>query len=304
MPDLSVTIAGKKLKNPILPASGTYESTGQTGLPGDPALLGALINKTVTRDERAGNPPPRVWETPAGLLNSVGIPSTGIRAFIDDTLPKLRAQTDRLIVSIAGFSGSEFVELAKLVEQTGQADYLELNLSCPNLDCEKIWSTDADLLRRVVTDVKNAVSLPVIAKLSPNVTDIGEMARVAEKAGADALSLVNTYRGLAIDIRARRPALGNISGGLSGPAIKPLALHAVWAAYEKVSVPIIGMGGVTGWQDAVEFIMAGATAVAVGMYTFVDPGSMWRIIESLRGYLTEKGLESIGELTGAAHGRR
>ncbi len=304
MPDLSVTIAGKTLKNPVMPASGTFESTEAPGLIGDPALLGALVNKTVTLHERPGNPPPRIWETPAGMLNSVGIPSLGVGHFIEHVLPRLRKQNDRLIVSIAGFSVHEFVELARQIESTGQADFLELNLSCPNLDCEKIWSTDAELLRTAVGEVKSAVSLPVIAKLSPNVTNGANMALVAEQSGADALSLVNTFRGLAIDIRARQPALGNVSGGLSGPAVKPLALYAVWSAYGRVTIPIIGMGGIAGWQDAVEFLMAGASAVAVGMYSFVDPQAMWKIIRGLHDFLVEKGLSALTELTGMAHGPR
>lgn len=294
-------IAGKRLKNPVMPASGTFETTESARSAGDLSLLGALVNKTVTLKERPGNPPPRVWETPAGMLNSVGIPGKGVSHFIDRVLPRLREQNDRLIISIAGFSGNEFVELARLIDRTGLADFLELNLSCPNLDCEKIWSTDAELLRSVVSGVKDAVTLPVIAKLSPNVTDIAEMAVTAEKAGADALSLVNTFRGLAIDIRAARPALGNMSGGLSGPAVKPLALYAVWSVYRAVTVPIIGMGGISCWRDAVEFLMAGASAVAVGMYSFVDPAALWKIIDGLDGYLKQRGLSSVRELTGAAH---
>ncbi len=301
MSDLSVVIAGKKLKNPVMPASGTFESTDTPLVGGDLSALGALVNKTVTLAARAGNPPPRVWETASGMLNSVGIPGIGVAHFIDRVLPRLRAQNDRLIVSIAGFSVAEFVELARLIDRTGQADFLELNLSCPNLDCEKIWSTDADLLARVVSAVKETVVLPVIAKLSPNVTDIASMALAAEKAGADALSLINTFRGLAIDIRAGKPALGNASGGLSGPAIKPLALFAVWSAYQAISVPIIGMGGISSWQDAVEFMMAGARAVAVGMYSFVEPDVMWRIIRGLQRYVEEKGLGSAADLVGAAH---
>ena len=301
MSDLSVVIAGKKLKNPVMPASGTFESTDVPVVGGDLSALGALVNKTVTLKARSGNPPPRVWETASGMLNSVGIPGVGVTQFIDRVLPRLRAQNDRLIVSIAGFSVAEFVELARLIDRTEQADFLELNLSCPNLDCEKIWSTDSSLLERVVSEVKGTVSLPVIAKLSPNVTDIASMALVAQEAGADALSLINTLRGLAIDIRAGKPALGNASGGLSGPAIKPLALFAVWSSYQVVSVPIIGMGGISSWQDAVEFMMAGARAVAVGMYSFVEPDIMWRIIRGLQRYLEEKGLGSASDLVGSAH---
>jgi dihydroorotate dehydrogenase (NAD+) catalytic subunit len=301
MPDLSITLAGLRLKNPVMPASGTFEADEAAFLPGRPELLGALVNKTVTRDRRDGNPPPRVWETPAGMLNAVGIPSIGIREFVERRLPQLRARTDRLIVSIAGFSVDEFVELAETVAATGLADFLELNLSCPNLKSEKIWSTVRGLLEEVVSRVRRAVALPLIAKLSPNVTDIGEMAAAAEGAGADAIGLVNTFRGLAIDIRVKKPALGNVSGGLSGPAVKPLALYAVWSAFRRVRVPLIGMGGVCSWEDAVEFLLAGATGVAVGMYTFVEPAAMWKIIEGLEKYLAANHFGAVTDLIGLAH---
>jgi dihydroorotate dehydrogenase (NAD+) catalytic subunit len=301
MPDLSVSLAGVTLKNPVMPASGTMETLDTPLLAGDPAELGALVNKTVTRDRREGNPPPRVWETPAGMLNSVGIPSVGIREFVERQLPRLRAQNDRLIVSIAGFSAEEFVELAETIAATGQADLLELNLSCPNLKDETIWSTDRTLLADVVRRVRRAVHLPLIAKLSPNVTDIAEMAAVAEDAGADVVGLVNTFRGLAIDVRIKKPALGGVSGGLSGPAIKPLALFAVWSAYRRIRIPIVGMGGIRSWQDAVEFLLAGATAVAVGMYSFVEPGCLWDIPGGIRRYLDANGFGSVKDIIGLAH---
>jgi dihydroorotate dehydrogenase (NAD+) catalytic subunit len=300
MPDLSVTIAGVRLKNPVLPASGTFESLDTLPPAGDPAELGALVNKTITLRPRPGNPPPRIWETPAGMLNAVGIPSTGAADFISGKLPRLRAQNDRLIVSIAGFSREEFVALARLVEESGLADLLELNLSCPNLDCEKVWSTDRDLLTDVIRSVKRASTLPLVAKLSPNVADIGEMAAAAEGAGADALSLVNTFRGLAIDIRAKKPALGHTTGGLSGPAIKPLALYAVFSAYARVRIPIIGMGGICCWQDAVEFMLAGASAVAVGMYSFVNPRTMWEVRDGLEEYARAQHIERIESIIGLA----
>ncbi len=301
MPDLSVTLAGLELKNPVLPASGALETLDTPLRGGDFSQLGALVNKTVTRDRRDGNPPPRVWETAAGMLNSVGIPSIGIDEFVKSRLPRLRAQNDRIIVSIAGFSVREFVELAETVAATGLADYIELNLSCPNLESGVLWSTDAGLLAEVVGRVRRAVKVPLIAKLSPNVTDIAEMAAVAESAGADALGLVNTFRGLAIDVRVKKPALGNATGGLSGPAVKPLALFAVWSAFRRVRIPLIGMGGISSWRDAVEFILAGATAVAVGMFNFVEPGCMWEIRDGIDRYLAENGLSGVRDIIGLAH---
>ncbi len=301
MPDLSIKIAGIKLKNPVLPASGTYEPTrsfNQTFLPSE---LGAIINKTVTLKAQSGNPPPRIWETPCGMLNSIGIPSKGFAHFISNELPQLKKLNDRLIISIAGFSIDEFVELAGLIQAQSCADFIELNLSCPNLQKHTVWSQDPSLLRKVITAVKKRVKLPLIAKLTPNVTDISELAVVAQDAGADALSLTNTYRGMAIDILTKTPALANIIGGLSGPAIRPLSLHAVFTTYKKVSVPIIGMGGITSWKDAIEYFLAGATAIAVGMYNFVDPLIMKKIITGIDQYLNESGFKALKGIIGLAH---
>jgi dihydroorotate dehydrogenase (NAD+) catalytic subunit len=301
MPDLSVTLAGLVLKNPVMPASGTLETLDMPYVPERIGELGALVNKTVTLEAREGNTFPRVWETPSGMLNSIGIPSEGLEEFLNNKLARLRAQNDRLIISIAGFSIREFVKLAKAVAGTGMADFLELNLSCPNLARHMTWSTDKKLLTEVIRSVKKVISIPLIAKLSPNVTEIGEMALCAEEAGADVLSLVNTYQGMAIDVRVKKPALGNITGGLSGPAIKPLALYAVWSAYKKVTIPIIGMGGIVSWQDAVEFLLAGAAAIGVGMYNFVDPEIMWKIIDGIHQYCAENNIARVREIIGCAH---
>jgi len=301
MPDLSVTIAGITLKNPVIPASGTWEPLDAQAFGLLPSELGAVVNKTVTLLPREGNPPPRIWETSSGMLNAIGIPSIGAQAFINDYLPRLRKVADCVIASIAGSTVDEFCELAKKIEDSGMADFIELNLSCPNIEHHTSWSTDPALLEKAVGNVKKSVKLPVIAKLSPNVTDIAAMAEIAQDAGADALSLVNTFRAMAIDIRVKKPALGNVTGGLSGPAIKPLALYAVWAAYEKVSIPIIGMGGISTWQDGVEFLMAGATALGVGMYTFVNPICMRQIIKGIADYLVVQKIKSVRELCGLAH---
>jgi dihydroorotate dehydrogenase (NAD+) catalytic subunit len=301
MPDLSVEIAGVTLKNPVLPASGTFEATGVSSGMWSPAELGAVVNKTITLKPQPGNPPPRVWETPCGMLNSIGIPSAGLEEFIADELPRLARLDTRLIVSIAGFTVTEFTELAARIAAQPGVDFIEMNLSCPNLKKHTAWAQDPDQLKTVITAVRKKVALPLIAKLSPNVTDITRMALTAQDAGADALSVANTFRGMAIDILTRTPALGSVSGGLSGPAIRPLTLYAVYAAYKKVRIPIIGMGGIARWQDAIEYLLAGANAVAVGMYNFIDPNCMTGIISGIDTYLEKNGFSSVTEIIGLVH---
>jgi dihydroorotate dehydrogenase (NAD+) catalytic subunit len=304
MIDLSVEIAGVRLANPVLPASGTWEFSEQSEAGTPAASLGAVINKTVFRDPRPGNPPPRLWETPGGMLNAIGIPSEGIEHFLSHKLPLLSSLGPPVIASIAGGDVAEFCELAMRVSDSGGAHLLELDLSCPNLGHGNLWAEDEAVLTEVLKAVRGNSNLPVIAKLSPNVTDIARMAQVAEQAGAAALALVNTYKGMAIDVRTARPALGNVSGGLSGPAIRPLAVYAVWKVYEAVSIPLIGMGGIAGWQDAAEHLLAGASAVAVGMYNFVNPGAMKEVLAGLAGYLEAGGFASVREITGLAHRSR
>ena len=267
----------------------------------DPAILGAIVNKTLFLRARDGNPPPRIWETSGGMLNSIGIPGQGVEAFIEHKLDAMSALGPPLIISIAGNSVEEFCRIARIIEDTGKAQLLELNLSCPNLNNGLLWATNKETLFGVVSAVTGAVSLPVTAKLSPAVTDIVEMAATAQKAGAAALSLVNTFKGLAIDIEKKKPLLGNITGGLSGPAIKPLALYCVYEVYRSVDIPIIGMGGIACWRDAVEFILAGATAVAVGMYNFVNPLVMAEVVEGIDSYLAANSFTSIKEIIGLAH---
>jgi len=299
--DLSVRLAGVRLPNPVLPASGTYEIDEPHGGFFPAGELGAVINKTIFREPRAGNPPPRIWETPSGMLNAIGIPSKGLAWLLGEELPRLRALGPPVIASVAGNDLAEFAEVAGAVGESGLADLLELDLSCPNLRDGIPWATNPDRLARVLAAVREATRLPVIAKLSPNVRSVADMAAVAEASGAAAVSLVNTYRGLAIDLRSRRPALGNLTGGLSGPAIRPLALYAVYTAYERIRIPIIGMGGIAVWQDAAEFLLAGATAVAVGTQNFVNPLAMREVIQGIRGYLERAGMSSVRELIGLAH---
>ena len=304
MIDLSVEIAGVRLANPVLPASGAWEFSEQSEACFPAASLGAVINKTVFRDPRPGNPPPRLHETPGGMLNAIGIPSEGIEDFLAAKLPRLHSLGPAVIASIAGGSVAEFCELAARIDASGMADLLELNLSCPNLGHGTPWAEDEAVMSDLVKSVCGETRLPVIAKLSPNVTDIAGAARAAEKAGAAALALVNTYKGMAIDIRTARPVLGNVTGGLSGPAIRPLAVYAVWAVYQAVDIPLIGMGGIAGWRDAVEHILAGASAVAVGMYNFVNPGAMGEVLAGLADYLEAGGFTSVRQIIGLAHRSR
>jgi len=299
--DLSVEIAGVTLPNPVLPASGTYEVDQVHEGFFSPAELGAVINKTIFLDPRPGNPPPRIWETPCGMLNAIGIPSEGLQSFLEEQLPRLSSLGPPVIVSIAGNSLQEWADLAAAIDESGSADMIELDLSCPNLEQGFIWAAERQALSEAVAAAVEATSLPVISKLSPNVRDISEMAVVAEAAGTAVVSMVNSYLGMAIDIKTRRPALGNITGGLTGPAIRPLAVYSVFAAFQKIHVPIIGIGGIASWPDAVEFLLAGASAVAVGTQNFVNPMTMREVIQGVAGYVEESGFSSVRELIGLAH---
>ena len=301
MIDLSVEIAGVTLPNPVMPASGTYEVDGIHDRFFSPAELGAVINKTIFLNPRPGNPPPRIWETPCGMLNSIGIPSEGLHKFLEEQLPRLRRLGPPVIVSIAGNSLQEWRELAAAIDASGLADMIELDLSCPNIEQGFIWAAERQALSEAVAAAVEATSLPVISKLSPNVRDISEMALIAEAAGAAAVSMINSYIGMAIDIHERRPALGNITGGLTGPAIRPLAVYSVFSTFKKISVPIIGIGGIATWKDAVEFVLAGASAVAVGTQNFVNPLAMKEVIQGITGYVERSGFSSLRQLIGLAH---
>ena len=301
MIDMSVEIAGVILPNPVLPASGTYEVAEVHEEFFSPAELGAVINKTIFLNPRIGNPPPRIWETPCGMLNAIGIPSEGLDRFLQEQLPRLRSLGPPVIVSIAGNSLQEWRDVAIAIDRSGLADMIELDLSCPNLEQGFIWASDRRALAEVVAAVVEATQLPVISKLTPNVRDISEMAVVAERAGTAVVSMVNSYLGMAIDVETRKPALGNVTGGLTGPAIRPMAVHSVFMTFQKIRVPIIGMGGITSWRDAVEFLLAGATAVAVGTQNFVDPMTMRNVIHGVADYVERAGFSSVRELIGLAH---
>jgi dihydroorotate dehydrogenase (NAD+) catalytic subunit len=299
MPDLSITLGRLRLANPILVASGTFGYAREMAGVVDFARLGGIIPKTVTRQPRAGNPPPRTVETPSGMLNAIGLDNDGIEHFIHHHLPYLRTLPTAIVANIAGKNEQEFIDMARmLVGETGIAA-LELNLSCPNVAGGVDFATDPQVTARVVRGVREVCPFPVIAKLTPNVTDVALIARAAADGGADAVSLVNTFVGMAIDWRRRRAILGNRTGGLSGPAIKPLALRMVWHVAQKVHVPIIGIGGIATLDDVMEFLVAGASAVQLGTVNFYDPTASVRIVEGLRGALAELGVGSVREAVGS-----
>jgi dihydroorotate dehydrogenase (NAD+) catalytic subunit len=302
-PNLSVNIGGIRMKNPVMTASGTFGYGEEMSEIYDLSLLGAVTVKGLSLKPQPGNPPPRIYETPAGMLNAIGLQNVGVHAFVKEKLPFLRKYDTRVIANIYGHNEEEYADVARILQDAPGVDGLELNISCPNVKKGGMaFGTDPAATRSVVQSVRKATSLPLIVKLSPNVTDITEFARIAEGEGADALSLINTLLGMAIDIRRRRPVLSNVFGGLSGPAIRPVALRMVFQVSKSVKVPIIGMGGIMNAEDAVAFFLAGASAVATGTANFLDPLSPVRIIEGIQGYMTEHGMGSIHEVIGKLQG--
>ncbi|MGQ9557604.1 MAG: dihydroorotate dehydrogenase [Desulfurispora sp.] len=300
--DLTVNLGGIAMANPVTVASGTFgygrEYAGLVHL----ERLGAIIVKGTTLEPRPGNPPPRLVETPAGLLNAIGLMNPGVEAFVQQYLPDLQALGVPVIVNIAGNTLEEYAALAARLEQVEGVAGLEVNISCPNVHRGGLqFGSDPEMAARVTRAVKEHTRRPVIVKLSPNVTSITELARRVAEAGADALSLINTLPGLAIDIHTRRPVLGNVLGGLSGPAIKPVALRCVWQVYREVRLPILGMGGISCARDALEFIMAGASAVAIGTANFVNPRVSEEVLEGIREFMLAQGVKEIKELVGVAH---
>ena len=299
--DLSVELGGAVFKNPVMPASGTYDYFENNADCFPVSELGAVMIKSVHRLRRPGNPGPRIAEVCGGMLNCVGIPSVGIEAFLRDELPRYENIGTQVILSISGSEPVHYAEIAELVGDDPRIAALEMNLSCPNVGSGLPFSSDPQLLYDTVRQTRQRTTLPLYAKLSPNVTDIRVSCRAAEDAGADALTLSNTFRAMTIDIQKRRPYLGNLSGGMSGPAVKPMNMFLVWHAYETVHIPIIACGGIASWRDAVEYLMAGASAVQVGSCNFNDPMTMHNIIHDLDSYLHRNGIASVRELCGAAH---
>ncbi len=298
MTDMRVNLCGVEMKNPIITASGAFGYGMEYNEMYDISLLGGISCKGTTLNERQGNPGPRIAETPAGMLNSVGLQNPGSEAFVNVYLPWLRKRDITVIANIAGHSLDEYREVARRVSDAN-VDLVELNISCPNVkEGGMSFGTSCESVETVVSEVRKVCKRPLIVKLTPNVTDIGSIAQAAEAAGADAVSLINTLTGMRIDIRTRRPILKNNIGGLSGPAVFPVAVRMVREVYKKVNIPIIGMGGVSTWEDAAEMMMAGASAIQVGAALFRDPFAPVKIIEGLKAFAEEQGLSSITELTG------
>ncbi len=298
--DLSTDLGGLKLKNPLVAASGTFGYGAEFKEFSDPGAYGAICVKGLSLAPRAGNPMPRICETPSGMLNAIGLENVGIEAFARDKMPFLRSLPGTAV--IANFFGQTVEEYALCAEKLSSIEgmaALEMNISCPNVKAGGIaFGTDPLLAAEVVEKVRCATTLPLIVKLSPNVTDIRTLAKAAEESGADVLSLINTLTGMAVDLDRRRPVLANVTGGLSGPAIKPVALRMVWETVKTVKIPVIGIGGIMTGRDALEFLCVGARAVEVGTANFVDPSSASKILGEMEEWLLNKGLSGIGDLVG------
>lgn len=299
--DLSVRIGDLHLKNPVMPASGCFAFGKEMAEWYDLSKLGAIVVKATTLEPRLGNPTPRVAETPGGMLNAIGLQNPGVDKVIAEELPHLRRYDLPIIVNVAGTAVDDYVETARRLCGSGYADALELNISCPNVKCGGIqFGVDPVVAADLVREVKAVSTVPLIVKLSPNVTDIVAMAKAVEEAGADALSMINTLVGMTIDIERRRPLIGIGTGGLSGPAIKPVAVRMIYQTARAVSIPIIGMGGIMSGEDAVEFLMAGASAVAVGTANFVNPYACPEIIDGIAAWCEAHHVTRVEELIGAA----
>ncbi len=297
--NLSVNIGKLDLKNPVMTASGTFGYGEEYAEFVDLAGLGAIVVKGLSLKPREGNPPPRIVETPAGMLNAIGLQNIGVESFIEKKLPFLRQFNVPVIVNFFGDSVDEYVGAAERLSDVHGVDGLEMNISCPNKQAGwLVFGTDPKVTFEVVSAVRKVTDLTLIVKLSPNVTDIALMARVAEDAGADAVSLINTVSGMAIDVKTRRPKLANITGGLSGPAIKPVGIKMVWDVFRAVTVPIIGSGGIMDGDDAIEYMLAGAAAVAVGTANFVTPTATMDVLSGIKDYMTTNGIKDISSIKG------
>ncbi|HIR58179.1 MAG TPA: dihydroorotate dehydrogenase [Candidatus Gallacutalibacter pullicola] len=298
MADMKVKIAGVEFENPLIAASGTFGFGREYAEFYPLSTLGGISCKGLTLKERAGNPPPRIAETPGGMLNAVGLQNPGVDYFIEHELPWLREQGTRIIANIAGNTPEEYCEMAEKLSDT-DVDMIELNISCPNVKQGGVqFGTSCAGVEGITSAVRGYCKKPLMVKLSPNVSDIGEIAAAAESGGADAISMINTLTGMRIDINTRRPIIHNNTGGLSGPALLPVAVRMVWQAAGRVKIPIVGMGGISKWQDAVELLLAGASALQIGTVFFSDPYAPVKILEGLQSYLDRNGIGSVTELTG------
>ncbi|MCH5202174.1 MAG: dihydroorotate dehydrogenase [Oscillospiraceae bacterium] len=299
MADLSVNVAGVHFNSPLIAASGTFGFGREYNNFYDLSILGGISCKGITLKKRLGNPPPRIAETPSGILNAVGLQNPGVDHFIEKDLPWLKEQNTVIIANIAGNTPEEYAEMAEKLSNTN-VDMIEMNISCPNVKSGGVqFGTSCESVGAITKTVRNHCKKPLIVKLSPNVTDIAEIAKSAEAAGADAISMINTLTGMRIDINTKRPVIHNNTGGLSGPAVFPVAVRMVWQVANAVNIPIIGMGGISKWQDAVEMLMAGATALQIGTCMFTDPYAPVKITEGLSEYMDKNGIKSLGEITGS-----
>jgi dihydroorotate dehydrogenase (NAD+) catalytic subunit len=300
MIDTTVNIGSLKLKNPVLVASGTFGYGDETLELVDVSKLGGIVTKSLTVKPRDGNPPPRIVETESGMLNSIGLANIGVKKFIDEKLPLLRKQNTSIIVNIAGNTIEEYEELLTLLEDHSGIDAYEINVSCPNVkEGGLAFGTKCDTTAEITRRVRKLTAKPIIVKLTPNVTRIAEFAVAVEAEGADAVSVMNTLVGIAIDVKTQTPKLSTITGGLSGPAIKPVALAKVYEVYKSVKIPIIGLGGIMNWSDAVEFMLVGARAVQVGTANFINPAIGVKIADGIEQYCVERKITRVVELVGA-----
>ncbi|MDD6692195.1 MAG: dihydroorotate dehydrogenase [Lachnospiraceae bacterium] len=298
--DMSVAIAGVTFRNPVMTASGTFGSGMEYADFVDLNRLGAVVTKGVSNVPWEGNPTPRVTEVPGGMLNAIGLQNPGVDVFIERDLRFLEQFSTKVIVNVCGHTVEEYLDVVERLADEKRVDMLEINVSCPNVKQGAIaFGTRADALFDITQKVKKAARQPIIMKLTPNVTSIAEMAKAAEAGGADAISLINTITGMKIDVEKQKFVLANKTGGMSGPAIHPIAVRMVYEAYHAVKIPIIGMGGISSWQDAAELMLAGATAVAVGAMNFHDPYLTEKVADGLEDYASRHGLDSISQLTGA-----
>ncbi len=296
-PDTSINFAGIKMRNPVMAASGTFGYGEEYASVVDVKKLGAIVLKSVTLKPRQGNPAPRLAETPCGLLNAIGIHNIGVEALKKEKLPLLRNSGTPVIVNIWGENPGEFLEMADILNDAEGIAGIEMNLSCPNVG-GKLFAQDGAAAASLLKDVRKRCRLTLIAKLSPQVTDIVKIAKACEDNGADAVSLINSFPAMAIDIAGRKSLLGNVIGGLSGPAIRPIAVKMVWDVSRAVKIPVVGMGGIMSAGDAVEFILAGATSIAVGTGNFVNPGVAEEIVDGIEDYMARNGFFSVPEMIG------
>jgi dihydroorotate dehydrogenase (NAD+) catalytic subunit len=302
--DLSVQIGSLRLKNPLMAASGCFGYGVEYADVVDLSSLGAIVSKGLFLNEREGHPAPRIVETPAGMLNAIGLQGIGVRRFVDEKLPELRARGATVIVNVCGTTLDEYVEVSRILSDADGVAAIELNISCPNIKQGGIqFGCSLNGTFDVVSAVRKVTTLPLFPKLTPNVTDIGSFARAAEEAGADAVSLVNTFLAMVVDVETRRPKISNVVGGLSGPAIRPIAVRMVYECRQRVKIPIVGMGGIADARDVLEFMIAGANAVQVGTANFVDPFIWAKLLDGIRDYMQRHDVARLSDVVGTVDTR-